>query len=403
MTPLLYILLSLSLAGGVLIKISPIPTVNIYLFDVFSVLIVIFSYKEIVSFLRSNVKNLIPVYIFIVVGGVGVLGGLGELGVLGFISSISYMGRLILYLLLTIPLLTLPKTQLGRFKKWMLYSGFLFVGLGYLQYAYYPSLRNLYYLGWDEHLYRLFSTFLDPNFAGIFIVLIIFLYTSFFLNVARKVRTSRQVLFLGGYMFLLPALFLTYSRSSIIVFIVSSVILLFLLKKTRYILVLVALVIIGIIAIPKNLAGEGVNLMRTASAVSRFQYSERALQIFLDQPIVGVGYNTLRFTSERYGFVKGAGVLQSHAAAGVPNSYLVILATTGIVGFLAAGYFLLRVIWGIRVNKGEQYFTIVVMVSLVGVLFGSLFENLLFYAPIMIWLILITGILFGLKDIKGGT
>ena len=51
---------------------------------------------------------------------------------------------------------------------------------GYLQYFFYPNLRNLYYAGWDEHLYRMFSSFLDPNFAGAFFVLLFFLISGIF-------------------------------------------------------------------------------------------------------------------------------------------------------------------------------------------------------------------------------
>lgn len=399
MIPLLYILLVVSLAGGVLTKVSPIPTVNIYLFDVISIFIVLANVKKIIEYIRKNYRKQIPVYVFLGVGGIGILGRFGELGVLGFLSSFAYLARLVLYLFLVIPLLSIKRGDLVKIRKWMMYSGFIFVTLGYIQYVYYPNLRNLYYLGWDEHLYRLFSTFLDPNFAGIFIGLVILLFISFFLESARKANFKKQIAFLFGYLFLFPALFLTYSRSSLLVFVCSCVILLVLLKKKKYILVFVALVVLGILALPKNFAGEGVNLLRTASAVARFQYSERAIQIFLRNPILGVGYDTLRFTSAKYGYVKGADILNSHSAAGVPDSYLEILATTGIVGFLAAGYILLRVmkiVWKISLGRKEEYLALVVFTSFAAVLIGSFFDNLLFYAPIMIWMIVLYGLTAGI-------
>lgn len=396
----LYILLALSLVGGVLTKISPIPSVNVYLFDLISFIIVVMSIKPIALYVKNNLKLLIPIFVFILVSLLGMF--LHTKNLLEFTSSVSYLGRLILYLLLTIPLLTMPKNKLERLKKWMVYSGFVFVGLGYIQYVCYPSLRNLYYLGWDEHLYRLFSTFLDPNFAGTFIVLVILLYASFYYSNPRKSMISKLIS-LGGFAFLLPALFLTYSRGSFLVFIVATTILLFLLNKKKNILFLVAAVMVGILTLPKNLSGEGVNLLRTVSVVARFQYSEQVLKIFLDNPLIGVGYNTLRFVSAQYGFVKGADVLNSHAAAGVPNSYLLVLVTTGIAGFLAVVYFLLRILREIYSKAREHernYYAIVVFSSLGGILIGSLFENLLFYAPITIWLVLITGILFGTKTKK---
>ena len=49
----------------------------------------------------------------------------------------------------------------------LLFSGLVIVGLGFVQYFFYLGLRNLYYLGWDEHLSFIFQL-LDPNFAGAF-------------------------------------------------------------------------------------------------------------------------------------------------------------------------------------------------------------------------------------------
>src|SRR3989344_4212784 len=86
----------------------------------------------------------------------------------------------------------------------------------------------LYYLGWDEHLYRLFSTFLDPNFAGAFFVL----YFLFALNIlidSLKKQTKFFSLFIGLMSFLaLIAIFLTYSRSALLMLITGSFIFLFL-------------------------------------------------------------------------------------------------------------------------------------------------------------------------------
>ena len=66
----------------------------------------------------------------------------------------------------------------------MLISGSLIVLLGFIQLMFYPALRNLYYLGWDEHLYRMFSTFLDPNFAGAFFVL----FTLFVIDMSLRYK-----------------------------------------------------------------------------------------------------------------------------------------------------------------------------------------------------------------------
>ena len=45
--------------------------------------------------------------------------------------------------------------------------------IGYTQYFFFPDLGILFHLGWDEHLYRMFGSLLDPNFFGGNICLVI--------------------------------------------------------------------------------------------------------------------------------------------------------------------------------------------------------------------------------------
>ncbi|PIT89112.1 MAG: hypothetical protein COU27_02030, partial [Candidatus Levybacteria bacterium CG10_big_fil_rev_8_21_14_0_10_36_7] len=66
------------------------------------------------------------------------------------------------------------------------------VTIGAFQYLYYPSLRNLFYLGWDDHLYRLFSVFLDPNFTGALFVCF-FLFLLYFFKEFRKQSRIKQI------------------------------------------------------------------------------------------------------------------------------------------------------------------------------------------------------------------
>ena len=97
--------------------------------------------------------------------------------------------------------------------KKLMVSGAIFIVFGYIQYLFYSNLRNLYYLGWDDHLYRLFSTFLDPNFAGIFLVLILLLTVQYFF-LERK--TKIKIVIAMFSVLALIALYLTYSRSAFI-------------------------------------------------------------------------------------------------------------------------------------------------------------------------------------------
>ena len=81
--------------------------------------------------------------------------------------------------------------QLDRkFRKkigWFLFAdGIVLLLIGFVQFFIYPSLKNLYYLGWDNHLYRLFSSFLDPNFAGAFFVLYLIFIAGFIFDKSKK-------------------------------------------------------------------------------------------------------------------------------------------------------------------------------------------------------------------------
>src|SRR3989344_4781473 len=89
----------------------------------------------------------------------------------------------------------------------LLFSGTLTAVFGLIQYLLYPSLRNLMYLGWDPHEYRVFGTFFDSAFIGIILVLTLLLLTSQF---RKTVQQLSNVAILTTF----AVLMLTYSRSS---------------------------------------------------------------------------------------------------------------------------------------------------------------------------------------------
>lgn len=395
----LYIFLIISISLGVLTRITFFSFVNIYLFDLFAILIIILSAKNIFLFLKKNFRQAIPLFLFFVISSIGLF--FNTKNILEFISSIAYLIRVICYLFVFIPLLGIKKERLHTLKKIMLFAGLFFILLGYVQYLFYPNLRNLYYLGWDEHLYRLFSTFLDPNFAGAFIVLIILLYSYYFFELFKKASSIMKSLLILGYLFIIPSIFLTYSRSALVMLFVSLIIFLILIKKKAILLFFLLLFFLGIILLPKNLGGEGVKLLRTASIFARLHSYREATVIFTKNPLAGVGFDSLRFVYQRYGFVSQEQAIISHSAAGVPNSFLFILATTGITGFSLFCYLLYllsKKIWHKR--KGMVMYSGYVLAAFLGVLVDGLFENSLFYAQILLWLVLSAGILFGLSKNK---
>src|SRR3989338_1546743 len=158
-----------------------------------------------------------------------------------FVASL-YIFRFVAYTSILFVTAHLVKTQ-----RKFIYFGLLFIGssiilIGLVQYAYYQNLRNLFYLGWDDHLYRLFSSFLDPNFTGAFLVLFfIFLTTELLLGDKKQIVTNRfkKILLL----LTLIALFLTHSRGALIALFIGSSVMFVLLQKTKLIALLLGTIV----------------------------------------------------------------------------------------------------------------------------------------------------------------
>jgi O-antigen ligase len=269
----------------------------------------------------------------------------------------------------------------------MLFSGSMVVLPGFVQYFFYPSLRNLYYLGWDEHLYRLFSSFLDPNFVGAFLA-IFFIYTVNFTRGYLKKKEKLKILGMGMLSTLtLVALYLTYSRSALIMLIVSVVVYLYLINKKKFIVLILFLVLLSVFILPKSFQTEGTNFLRATSSEARVQTLQESLKVIQKSPVYGIGFNAYRYSENQLGLISGPNWEVSHGGAGSDNSFLFVLATTGVIGFIAYLYLLFK-IFSLRNNnlKGGNQFRIVLISSLAGLIVNSLFINSLFYVFILEWI-----------------
>ncbi len=276
-------------------------------------------------------------------------------------------------------------------------SGFITVLIGYIQYFYYPNLRNLYYLGWDDHLYRLFSSFLDPNFAGAYFALLFLFVAAFALYFFEK-KQKNEAIFLGIFSVItLLALFLTYSRSAFITLIISTTVFFLLKGQKKFIVVVFVAFLIFVALISKNFYIENINLFRMASSEARIESAKSALVIIQKNPLIGVGFNAYRYAQIRYGYRIS---VESHADAGTDNSFLFVLATTGIVGLIAYLY-----IWYTITKKTysayrtqqnntlKQTLSALILASLAGLFVDSLFINSLFYPLLMEWMWILAALL----------
>lgn len=241
---------------------------------------------------------------------------------------------------------------------------------GWLQYVLYPDLRNLYYLGWDPHYLRIFSTYFDPNYLGLLLVLT--LLALFFSKPILRIWIARIVV--------LVTLAFTYSRSSFLSLLAAAVY--YSIIKSRILLTISTIVFLAlaVVLLPRP-GGEGVKLERIFSIEQRIVNWQQAYKIFSNHPVLGVGFNTVRYTRKQYGLIS-EDWMTSHSQAGFDNSLLFVLATTGIVGMFSYGLFL-------------TYFflqgNILVKTSFVAVLIHSIFLNSLFFPFIMLWMWILAG------------
>jgi len=267
-------------------------------------------------------------------------------------------------------------------KKLFVFLGGFIVTIGYVQFFFYQSLKNLFYLGWDEHLYRMFSVFLDPNFAGVFFVLyFLFLLDQIFDNFKNRIML---IIYSGLSIFTLFAVLLTYSRSALLMLTFGICFYLFLKKKKILILFIVVSLAILTFILPRAYKTEGTNFFRTVSSEARLISYRQSVEIIKDNPVFGVGFNNYRFAKERHGFSHPRDY-KSHSDASSDNSLLFIFATTGIVGLIAYIYMWHRIF--ILSRKSE-----LILSSIFALFLSSLFINSLFYVFFIYWLFLIIGI-----------
>src|SRR3989344_41358 len=229
-------------------------------------------------------KLLRPIAIFAGIGFISLVFNLKFLNVQELVVSFLYLIRWVMYAFIYFILLEFDKHFQRKIPYIMLFSGGLILFAGYVQYFFYPSLRNLFYLGWDEHLYRMFSSFLDPNFAGAFFSLYLFLVVGLLEQFAKKKETFKIFLFSALGMLAFIAIFLTYSRSAILMLIAGSFIYLILKKKLTILMILIILISISIFFAPKAFKTEGTDLFRKVSSESRISSVKQAILIFTKNP-----------------------------------------------------------------------------------------------------------------------
>lgn len=218
--------------------------------------------------------------------------------------------------------------------------------LGLLQLVIFSDLEMLSDLGYDPHKYRIFSTFLDPNLLGTFLnfgfVLLIYeLILKPFTNFKEFIIENRWgviwAIILGS------TIVLTFSRSAYLMTVVALLIILAV-KNRKLLIGFSILAIILYFVFPAfNARIQGaVNIDKSAQA--RFASWDKGLIIFQQNPILGAGFNNLRNYSSRLDLVKLYSPDGGNSGSGVDSSLIFVLATTGLMGFMGYGLFIIRIL-----------------------------------------------------------
>ncbi len=262
------------------------------------------------------------------------LGVVGGLGVAAFLVRwMAYFGW---YLFVVWCLTPNEARDAWRYVEWALLAFALF---GVLQSAFMPGFAQMVqsvpeFPTWDYQGRRLVSTMLDPNFAGIFIVIALLPRLA---RVAEGLRERWEILAL-----LVAALLLTVSRSSLLALAVGTTVIAIargLRLRLVYTFLIGAVLLLPFLSILLTFAAGFHKLGIDTSAAMRFIAWSRGLQLTIEHPIFGVGFNAVQAAQNAHGWRPVGG-----ADVSLDGGLLFVAAMTGLVG-LACYLWLLGRVW----------------------------------------------------------
>lgn len=296
-----------------------------------------------------------------------------------------FLVRFLLYFLISQVILNVVrKAQIIKWLKLILAISSVFVLIGFIQLLIFPDLSSLTSYGWDPHQARIVSTFLDPNFTGGLLII------SFALAISSYVYSNGNF-FLILSLAIFVSIILTFSRSTYLAMLVVILTISFL-KSTKILAGFLTIFIFSFLIIPQvreRITGAW-SIDETSQA--RIESWQRAITIFRQHPFLGVGFNTYRAAQRQAGFFSYDSPEGGHSGAGSDSSFLLILATTGIFGFLAYLSILAAILKKFAANAKSNPLGLGGTASLLGLLVHSQFVNSLFFPQIMIFLWFILGL-----------
>lgn len=363
----LYLLL-ITLLLGQFSSFSMYGHFGLYIFDILLVVLYILNFRKVIENIRSGqVAIFKPMVLFFTAVTVSLVLNMSRYTLQQNIYGWLYLMRFFTYA--SVYFLAVSgiwkQTDRDNFLK-LLPVGL--AGLGFIQFWLYPSLRNMTYLGWDPHFYRMFSSLLDPNFLGLILVF------GFLYLLQADVKNEYFRFILLGVLSL--AIIMTFSRSALVGWF--GALAYWAIKKRKWlVLLLIPAVISGFILWPKN--SDVSSLIRVESSVSRLNNWRESIKFALTKPIFGYGFNTLRFSD--FSIAPQSGLMDTHAGAGIDNSFLFIFAASGIIGLAAFLYLVYQLFFRTQMNLRP---------IIIAAVIHSFFNNSLMYPWIIIYIFMVS-------------
>jgi putative inorganic carbon (hco3(-)) transporter len=268
---------------------------------------------------------------FAVVGGASTLLSVPRFGLTGFevLVSLGYLARWLFYFGTYVAAINMLRvgdvTPMWRSLERVL---LLFSAFGILQALFLPNFAQMVYpesrvgADWDPQGHRLVSSWLDPVFAGAFIMLGLLIQIAQ-ISIGQPVKRWKPAL-------LAVALLLTASRAAILGM-VAGIGVIFLVRglSKRSLRITIALVVLlGALApFVLRLTGLFAKLGVDTSALLRVVGWLRGLRVFADHPVIGIGLNAWGFVQERYGYERLYAFSYS-----LDGGLLFVAVMTGVVG-----------------------------------------------------------------------
>ncbi|MGH7483430.1 MAG: O-antigen ligase family protein [Longimicrobiales bacterium] len=312
-----------------------------------------------------------------------------DLSTFQFAFSIGYLARWLFYFCVYLVVINFAtRRDAERIQNVVLTAALIFGAFGLFQSAFLPNFaQSVYpgstpYLDWDIQGRRLVSTFLDPNFAGSFLAIALLLGLG---RVAYGAPIARWKLLL-----LFVALLATLSRGALLAFACGGLVLLWGRGLSRRVLRVGASFAVALLALSPVLLVYAIRYNKLSlddpSLLVRLLAWARALEVWAEYPLLGVGFNTYGFAQQA---MFGTDRLTT-ASFGLDGGLLFIATMTGLVGVTAYSIMLwlvlrrCRRVWrdGARAAQ-ERGLGLGVGAATVAILVHSLFLNSLLYPFLM--------------------